>query len=73
MLIAIMADTYAEVSAQAESNARITKLEIMEDYIHLIVHDIENSNLEIIGEDPNYKDAGDKDKNGTNASQETEA
>ena len=36
MLIAIMADTYAEVSAQAESNARITKLEIMEDYIHLI-------------------------------------
>lgn len=36
MLIAIMGDTYAEASEQSDNNARITKLEIMEDYIHLI-------------------------------------
>lgn len=36
MLIAIMGDTYAEASEQSENNARITKLEIMEDYINLI-------------------------------------
>ena len=36
MLIAIMGDTYAQASEQADNNARITKLEIMEDYIHLI-------------------------------------
>ena len=43
MLIAIMGDTFAQASEQADNNARITKLEIMEDYIHLIVHDIRNA------------------------------
>ena len=43
MLIAIMGDTYAQVSSEANSNARITKLEIMEDYIHLINQDKEDT------------------------------
>ena len=51
MLIAIMGDTYAQASENQENNARITKLEIMEDYIHLIVHDIKNSNREITSEE----------------------
>ena len=51
MLIAIMGDTYAQASENQENNARITKLEIMEDYIHLIVHDIKNSNQEITREE----------------------
>ena len=51
MLIAIMGDTYAQASENKENNARITKLEIMEDYIHLIVHDIKNSNQEITREE----------------------
>ena len=51
MLIAIMGDTYAQASENKENNARITKLEIMEDYIHLIVHDIKNSNREITSEE----------------------
>lgn len=46
-----MGDTYAQASENKENNARITKLEIMEDYIHLIVHDIKNSNQEITSEE----------------------
>ena len=36
MLIAIMGDTYAQASEQKDNNARITKLEILEDCIPLL-------------------------------------
>ena len=36
MLIAIMGDTFAQATEQAEKNARITKIDIMHDYIALI-------------------------------------
>ena len=36
MLIAIMSDTFAEASLNADNNARISKIEIMADYIHAI-------------------------------------
>ena len=36
MLIAIMGDTFAQATEQAEKNARITKIDIMHDYISLI-------------------------------------
>ena len=36
MLIAIMGDIYAEASEQSDNNARITVLEIMEEFIHVI-------------------------------------
>ena len=36
MLIAIMSDTFAEASLNAANNARISKIEIMADYVHAI-------------------------------------
>ena len=41
MLIAIMGDTFEKASDERDNNARLTKLKIMGDYIHLIVRDID--------------------------------
>ena len=41
MLIAIMGDTFEKASDERDNNARLTKLRIMGDYIHLIVRDID--------------------------------
>ena len=39
MLIAIMGDTFSQATQEKENNARITKLQIMGDYIKLINQD----------------------------------
>ena len=41
MLIAIMGDTFDRATEERENNARETKLQIMGDYVHLILKDEE--------------------------------
>ena len=46
MLIAIMGDAFTQATEERENNARLTKLGIMGDYVHLInkndvIHDVD--------------------------------
>ena len=53
MLIAIMGDTFDRATEERENNARETKLQIMGDYVHLILKDEDEKVEEVPEEKPN--------------------